>query len=564
MTQTSEITEASHSNGASNGHVALSVPEPAPAVVATPVVAQVVVPAEPAVPRGHITIASNKLIMAVRAVQQFGVHVGHFDYSQKKISFDPKEQDTALLRAILRQKPDAATKAKIVAIVGAGVVDWDTPMTCSKDVAEAVTTLMEAANGKPFVETKIGSRWYPVSVSKCYYNEWFGIGSTNISVTYSVGDATYGKRAYVGDSYFADALGTKKKFSLRDVLAIEGLRSVTSDSLAAYTARIEKMDKFRECGLVLDASGPALAAQTMFWEKRLVEIRLGSPKRPSQVISESELETAHDPDEEENESIARIPTVRVFSPDLKQYVYVDVDDLKVHEFNQKARERLVLPEKMRDVLYRVFDAQADSIFGDLFQGRHGGMVIMANGPSGVGKTLTAEVAAETTNRPLYSLEMGELGTSLASVEESLQRIFVRAARWNAILLFDEADIFLAKRTESDLERSAIVGVFLRLLDRYEGMFFLTTNRADVIDPAFKSRITLQLNYPALDAKSRASVWGKMLESAGMQVDGSLETLAETDVNGRQIRNVVRLARVLHGEKVTVEQMRESMALQSYT
>lgn len=158
-------------------------------------------------------------------------------------------------------------------------------------------------------------------------------------------------------------------------------------------------------------------------------------------------------------------------------------------------------------------------------------------------TLTAEVFAEQTKRPLYVLEMGELGVQLDKVEESLQLIFARAARWSTVLLFDEVDIFLSKRTEADLERNAIVGVFLRLLDQYKGMLFLTTNRADAIDPAFSSRITLRLDYPNLDEVARERIWNSMLISAGLTLslgEGSLKEIAAYKLNGRQIRNVVRL------------------------
>ena len=97
---------------------------------------------------------------------------------------------------------------------------------------------------------------------------------------------------------------------------------------------------------------------------------------------------------------------------------------------------------MLSILTRVFGTPVEQMFGDLIQGKHGGLVILACGKPGVGKTLTAEVYAETTERPLYVLELGELGTNVAQVEENLQRVFTRVARWNAVLQFDECEIFL--------------------------------------------------------------------------------------------------------------------------
>src|SRR5262249_26723585 len=127
---------------------------------------------------------------------------------------------------------------------------------------------------------------------------------------------------------------------------------------------------------------------------------------------------------------------------------------------------------------------------------------------------------------------------------------------NAVLQFDECEIFLTKRG-ADLERSAIVGSFLRLLDYYQGILFLTTNRAEVLDHAVVSRVMLKLEYPDLDAAARAVIWRTMLESAALTLtDGSFEELAEAALNGRQIRNLTRLAKILHPEgRVTLAQMR---------
>lgn len=84
------------------------------------------------------------------------------------------------------------------------------------------------------------------------------------------------------------------------------------------------------------------------------------------------------------------------------------------------------------------------------------------------------------------------------VERNLQHNFRLAHRWGCVLLLDESDIFLAKRNKTDLRRNAVTSVFLRSLDYYAGILFLTTNRVGGIDPAFKSRIHLSVFYPRLD------------------------------------------------------------------
>jgi len=254
--------------------------------------------------------------------------------------------------------------------------------------------------------------------------------------------------------------------------------------------------------------------------------------------------------------MSRLPFVRVFSLDTKGYVYVDVDDVVTYEFDTHAMSKLHLPQEMLGILSRVFSTPVEGLFGDVIKGKHGGVVILAAGNPGVGKTLTAEVYAEQTQRPLYVLELGELGTNVQQLEENLNRVFDRVARWHAVLQFDECEIFLSQRGE-DLERSAIVGSFLRLLDYYQGILFLTTNRAEVLDHAVRSRVMLRLDYPDLDQAARTVIWATMFESAGLTItEGTLHDLAEAVLNGRQIRNLTRLARILHpGGVITLEQMR---------
>ncbi|KAJ7705121.1 P-loop containing nucleoside triphosphate hydrolase protein, partial [Mycena olivaceomarginata] len=129
---------------------------------------------------------------------------------------------------------------------------------------------------------------------------------------------------------------------------------------------------------------------------------------------------------------------------------------------------------------------------------------------GVGKTLTAECIAECTRRPLYVVSSGDLGTSASNLEHELTRILDLAHTWRAVLLIDEADVFLEKRTLTDVHRNALVSVFLRLLEYYEGILFLTTNRVNTFDPAFQSRIHMALKYENLEAQARKRLWKDFL------------------------------------------------------
>jgi SpoVK/Ycf46/Vps4 family AAA+-type ATPase len=95
-------------------------------------------------------------------------------------------------------------------------------------------------------------------------------------------------------------------------------------------------------------------------------------------------------------------------------------------------------------------------------------------------------------KPLYPITCGDLGSTAEDVEWNLKKHFTLASKWDCVMLLDEADVFLAKRRQADLQRNSIVSVFLRMLEYYKGLLFLTTNRVGTFDEAFKSRVHISL------------------------------------------------------------------------
>jgi len=192
-------------------------------------------------------------------------------------------------------------------------------------------------------------------------------------------------------------------------------------------------------------------------------------------------------------------------------------------------------------------ARNKEMFDDVIQGKGRGIIMLLSGPPGVGKTLTAESVAEEMRVPLYTMSAGDLGTEPSQVESALSNILEMATKWNAVLLLDEADVFLEARSNNDLERNKLVSIFLRLLEYYEGILFLTTNRVDNIDAAFESRIHLSLQYSELDRDARHSVWAAFLKRStnlSRFRPEELDKLSEVKLNGRQIKNVLKTAQLL--------------------
>jgi len=299
--------------------------------------------------------------------------------------------------------------------------------------------------------------------------------------------------------------------------------------------------------------------------------------------------------------------------------FLDVDSLKEIDKSEAAAKSgfddLVIPEAYRDLLISVIEShKSGSIPGgmqtqskmftqmDIVQGKGRGLIILLHGPPGVGKTSTAETIAAYSRRPLYPLTSGDIGLTSGQIEDNLGYHFSLASQWGCIMLIDEADVFLMKRDWQDIRRNALVSgrpessafhtiipadplVFLRVLEYYSGILFLTTNRTGVIDEAFKSRMHLYLRYPSINLDSTKIIWGKQLDritrynkDSDVKIEFERSTLIsyavehyqeheekKTTWNARQIRNAFQTAvamgqydrvRLLADNDMTDEQAKE--------
>eukprot|EP01102_Stenamoeba_stenopodia_P006723 TRINITY_DN1868_c0_g1_i2.p1 TRINITY_DN1868_c0_g1~~TRINITY_DN1868_c0_g1_i2.p1 ORF type:complete len:587 (+),score=134.29 TRINITY_DN1868_c0_g1_i2:167-1927(+) len=236
------------------------------------------------------------------------------------------------------------------------------------------------------------------------------------------------------------------------------------------------------------------------------------------------------------------PFLEGFSFFAKKWGEISISDLTPISFDDTAFDKLVIPQDKKTLISALVRFQ-DKAFTDIISGKGGGCIFLLHGSPGVGKTLTAESIAELMHRPLYSISVGELGTTPELLEKTLSNILQLASIWKAVILLDEADIFLEKRSENDIVRNAMVGVFLRLLEYHQGVLFLTTNRVKNFDPAFHSRISVALRYHDLDADSREKIWKNLLQAADIQ-NVNPKDFRNYDINGRQIKNSIRLAQAL--------------------
>lgn len=242
-------------------------------------------------------------------------------------------------------------------------------------------------------------------------------------------------------------------------------------------------------------------------------------------------------------------------------------------------EKLQLDKKYKKMIRALVDNHASKSEGpnankggvrDIIENKGKGLAILLHGPPGVGKTLTAETIAEATGRPLFAVSVAEIGLDSSKAEKNIQQIFELAGTWDAVLLIDEADVFLEIRSQpGDVQRNALVSVLLRVLEYYEGIMVLTTNRINSFDIAVQSRIHLAIRYDDLTQKQKRSIFTENLNKISpasirdrSKIDDWVEEAgSEANFNGRQIRNIVNAALALargrkDDKRITKEDLKE--------
>ncbi|KAF2104080.1 P-loop containing nucleoside triphosphate hydrolase protein, partial [Rhizodiscina lignyota] len=251
---------------------------------------------------------------------------------------------------------------------------------------------------------------------------------------------------------------------------------------------------------------------------------------------------------------------------IRSWQRLDVGYFSEPKFKVSMIDDLVIQKETRDLIkslarkYTRVDTATDGgsshdlWSADSVQGKGEGMIFLLHGKPGVGKTYTAECISEYTQRPLLSLTCTDIGTDPTEVETKLRYWFKLAKHWGAILLIDEADIYMEQRITQDLSRNNLVAGFLRALEYYNGILFLTTNRVGTFDEAFISRIHVSIHYPEFTDSDRREVWNTFFRKLEQEREDTMRIPIATKEyatdsremkglhwNGREIRNAFQTA-----------------------
>src|SRR6516165_5025820 len=347
-----------------------------------------------------------------------------------------------------------------------------------------------------------------------------------------------------------------------EIFAMKGFLKETPELISDYDKTVEKYFDWRaQYGAQFSAKGTGFYAddpnsthRDTDWTRKDVVV-LSSSGGPARLVNDEGILTArtltmdatgdilgqylrkaaksdkYSAEDEVEESVKEIPKglftqlpvhpyVLMFHLELHHYLWVHVDDMEMYEYQPQLKDKLVLPQEQTDLI-DILTAEMDVLMDDIVAGKSGGTTVLCAGPAGVGKTLTAEVYSEIIGRPLYRVHSGQLGLNVAQMEQSLKDVLTRAQRWGAVMLIDEADVYIKKR-DDNIATNAVVGVFLRALEYFNGLLFMTTNRVDDIDEAIVSRCIAMIKFHPPTADARRRIWEVMTEQFNLTVEEKLK------------------------------------------
>jgi SpoVK/Ycf46/Vps4 family AAA+-type ATPase len=144
-----------------------------------------------------------------------------------------------------------------------------------------------------------------------------------------------------------------------------------------------------------------------------------------------------------------------------------------------------------------------------------GLAALLSGPSGTGKSMTAEAIAHELGQNLYPVRMDSIVSKyVGETEKNLAAVFAAAHQTEAIVFFDEADAIFAGRLDGQDHHARYinqqVNVLLTELEKFDGVVLLATNRPEALDTAFERRIRYHIRFGPPDCEARAELWRKSI------------------------------------------------------
>jgi hypothetical protein len=175
-------------------------------------------------------------------------------------------------------------------------------------------------------------------------------------------------------------------------------------------------------------------------------------------------------------------------------------------------------------------------------GRATGVSALFAGPSGVGKTMAAEVIAGALQLDLHVVDLARVTSKyIGETEKNLRRIFDAAEAGGVVLFFDEAEALFGKRSEikdsHDRYANAEISYLLQRMETYGGLAILATNLKSHVDTAFLRRLRMIVDFPMPDVPARLALWKRALPKSAPQEGIDWQNLARLDLSGGNITTI---------------------------
>ncbi|HUB31529.1 MAG TPA: ATP-binding protein [Bryobacteraceae bacterium] len=176
-------------------------------------------------------------------------------------------------------------------------------------------------------------------------------------------------------------------------------------------------------------------------------------------------------------------------------------------------------------------------------GMNRGVRALFEGPSGTGKTIAARVLANELGLDLYRVDLAAVVNKyIGETEKNLSKVLSRAEDLNVILLLDEGDSLMTRRTDvkssNDRYANLETNYLLQRLESYTGIVIVTTNAGQSIDSAFRRRMDSVIKFHLPDAAERFQLWQVHLPQGHEVPIAVLEDAAiRHQFTGGQIRNI---------------------------
>jgi Winged helix domain, variant/ATPase family associated with various cellular activities (AAA) len=197
------------------------------------------------------------------------------------------------------------------------------------------------------------------------------------------------------------------------------------------------------------------------------------------------------------------------TPNLQKFAVMlepkyDWSDLVLPEDRMRQLRSIAARLRYRSLVHR------DWGFGDKME-RGRGLCVLFSGPTGTGKTMSAEILAKELSLRLFQIDLSAVVSKyIGETEQHLSVIFREAELSQCLLFFDEADSLFSKRTEvkdaHDRYANLEVNYLLQRIEQYRGLVVLATNFQKNLDEAFLRRLQYVLEFPFPDERARAQIW----------------------------------------------------------